>query len=90
MDVTTNEEIVTEKSATFITNDIAMAAYLFYRKLSLKSAIRDQGSKFKFCFDDPDSQAEQMTIDFINSESREFDSSMRSLKSLCHTKNMNP
>jgi len=89
MEVANKEETVTGKGAAFSTNDIAMAAYLFYRKLSLKSAIRDQGMKFKFCFDDPDNKAEQMTIDFINSESREFDSSMRSLKSLCHTKNMN-
>ena len=76
-------------SEVFSTNDIAIAAYLFQHKFSLIRATRDSGSKFTFCFDDADGNAEEMVLSFMNSESRDFDAAMRSLKSLCHTKSLN-
>ena len=53
----------------FETSDIAIAAYLMMKGLRLISAGREKTGRFKFCFDDPKSEAQRMCVEFVNSES---------------------
>lgn len=63
------------------TSDIATAAFLLMRGLRLISASNPSG-KYSFVFDDSDGKAQDLTLEFINSECSKFDSHLRSLRSM--------
>ena len=73
------------KRETYTTSDIALAAYLKLQGLRLVECGR--ADKFNFVFDDPDDRAEQLAIEFINSDMRKYDDEMRSLKKIIYSKN---
>lgn len=73
------------KHETYTTSDIALAAYLKLQGLRLIECGR--GNKFSFVFEDPNSQAEQLAIEFINSDIRRYDDEVRSLKKIIYSKN---
>jgi hypothetical protein len=73
------------KHGTYTTSDIALAAYLKLQGLRLIECGR--GDKFNFVFEDPENQAGQMAIEFINSDMRKYDDEMRSLKKIIYSKN---
>lgn len=64
------------------TSDIALAAYLKLKGLRLVTCSRE--AKFNFVFEDPDNMADQLAIDFINSDMRKYDDEMRSLKKIIY------
>ena len=67
------------------TTDLGTAAYVHMRGLELLGVRRSQGrGKFVFVLSDPDGVGEQLTVDYLNSESRKFDAAVRSLKKLCY------
>lgn len=71
---------------TWQTTDLGSAAYVFMRGLRLlgsRRAARGNG-QFVFMFADPENRGEQFSIDFLNSECREYDAAVRSLKKLCY------
>lgn len=53
------------------TSDIALAAYLKLKGLKLVQCGRD--GKFQFVFEDPESQAEDLALEFVNSDIRKYD-----------------
>lgn len=71
------------------TSDLSVAAYLLMRKQKILevSPINAVG-KFKFIFKD-DGDFENLTIEYANSESREYDSSMRIIKMMMKSKQNN-
>jgi hypothetical protein len=68
----------------YTTSDIALAAYLKLKGLRLVDCGR--GDKFSFVFEDPNNEAEQFALDFINSDMRKYDDEMRSLKKIIYSK----
>ena len=68
----------------YTTSDIALAAYLKLKKLKLIECGRQD--KFYFVFEDPDDCAQQLSIEFSNSEVRRYDDEMRSLKKIIYSK----
>lgn len=72
------------KHETHTTSDIALAAYLKLKGLRLIECSR--GEKFNFVFEDPDSRAKELEIEFINSDMRKYDDEMRSLKKMIYSK----
>lgn len=72
------------KHETYTTSDIALAAYLKLQGLRLIECGR--GDKFNFVFEDPDSIAGKLAIEFINSDMRKYDDEMRSLKKIIYSK----
>ena len=69
----------------FETNDIASAAFLLLKGFKLESAI-DDGKKYVFIFDDPNSLAQLTCIQYINSECSAFDNHMRGLRSVLRSR----
>lgn len=69
----------------YTTSDIALAAYLKLKGLKLINCTR--ADKFVFEFEDPEELAEDMAIEFVNSECRKFDDEMRSLKKIIYSRN---
>jgi hypothetical protein len=69
----------------YTTSDIALAAYLKLKGLKLTHCTR--ADKFVFEFEDPEELAEDMAMEFVNSECRKFDDEMRSLKKIIYSKN---
>jgi hypothetical protein len=73
---------------TFVTSSMAVAAYLHEVRrnehgVRIRSARRVNGpGRFEFVFYDPDGMAQRMAVEFANSESRQFDDGMRSIKTL--------
>lgn len=73
------------KTNTYVTSDIALAAYLKLKGLKLVKCTR--ADKFVFEFEDQEELAETLAIEFVNSECRKFDDEMRSLKKIIYSKN---
>jgi len=68
------------------TNDLGFAAYAHMRGLKVVKAVkwkRERAIEYQFTFDDSGDAWHQLEIDFANSESLNFDSSVRTLKKLC-------
>ena len=76
--------MMTQKQKIYITSDIALAAYMKLKGLKLIECGR--GEKFNFVFEDPDSEAELLSLEFSNSEIRKYDDEMRSLKKIIYSK----
>lgn len=70
---------------TYITSDIALAAYFKLKGLKLVECKKDD--KFIFSFEDPENIASQLAIEFINSDMRRYDDEIRSLKKIIYSKN---
>ena len=66
------------------TSDIAIAAYLMMRGLKLVSAGREKSGRFKFVFDDPNSESAKFCVEFVNSESALFDAHVKNLKNILY------
>jgi len=66
------------------TSDLALAAYLKLNGLKFVKGNRD--GKFQFVFEDPENKAEDLAIEFVNSEFRKFDDEIRSLKKIIYSK----
>lgn len=68
------------------TNDLGFAAYAHMRGLKIVKAAkwkRERAIEYQFTFDDAEEIWNQLELDFANSESLNFDSSVRTLKKLC-------
>ncbi|MAG27577.1 hypothetical protein CMI47_18750 [Candidatus Pacearchaeota archaeon] len=70
-------------STKHITSDLALAAFLVMRGLPLIDASRNQG-KFEFIFNDANSEAVKLSIEFVNSEFSKFDNHVRTLKKILY------
>jgi len=73
------------------TSDLGTAAFVHMRGLKLLgSRLADRGEsgggKFVFMFADPKQEGYDLMVEYLNSECREFDSKVRSLKKLCYGK----
>ena len=72
----------TYKVNYFQTSDLAIAAYLMMRGLKLSNASVQKGGRFMFKFEDPNNEAFQMSIEYVNSESAKFDAHIKNLKNI--------
>lgn len=68
----------------FATSDLALAGYLKLRGLELVNIDRTNPKRAVFRFDDTVDVAEQLVIEFANSDFRKYDAELRSLKKLIH------
>lgn len=64
---------------TYTTTDLSFAAFLKLRGLRLIGAKKESTGRFQFTFED-DGQADELSIDFANSEFSAYDANLRSLK----------
>ncbi len=67
---------------TYVTSDIAIAAYLMMKGMKLIDAKRERNGRFHFEFDDPSSKGSNFAIEYVNSESAKFDSHIKNLKNI--------
>ena len=70
----------------FETSDLPLTAFLIMRGLRLKTAKKLSGGKFLFIIEDPDDIAEELSLEYINSDFCKFDNQIRSIKKLIYTK----
>lgn len=79
-----NGAVVTASNDDFVTiTSMSQAAYFVIRGLKLVSGRRtDRRNEFSFTFEDPNRQAEQLSMDFLSSECRAFDHAVRDLRAL--------
>ncbi len=68
----------------FATSDLALAGYLKLRGLELVKVDRSNPRKAVFFFDDTVDVAEQLMLEFANSDFRKYDAEIRALKKLIH------
>lgn len=70
---------------TWRTTDLGSAAYAHCRGLAVLGVQRsERKNEFVFVFEDPEGRGPRLMVDYVNSESRRFDESMRSMKKLCY------
>ena len=62
------------------TSDIGIAAFLQLRGLKLKECKRLENGKFFFLFEDPKSECQNLSLEFLDSEFCKFDNNVRNLK----------
>lgn len=68
------------------TRDLAFAAYAHMvglRVVRAEECRQGNANEYRFSFDDPDGQWEEIYVAFTNSEASRFDNSVRALKKLC-------
>lgn len=73
------------ESKTFKTSDLALAAYMVTKGMSLVKAKRLDNGKYYFEIDDPNNEAEAMKLEFINSEYYRFDNNLKMLKKMMYS-----
>jgi len=66
----------------FTTSDIGIAAYLQLKKFKLLECKRLQSGKFFFCFEDPQSECQRLSLEFLESDFCNFDNNVRNLKKI--------
>ena len=71
----------------YLTNDIAVAAFLMLKGLSLKDAYINASGTYVFEIEDPENKAKILSIQFLNSECSQFDNQMRNLRKILKIKN---
>ena len=71
---------------TFVTSDLPLAAFLVIKGLTLIKAKKAGNGKFEFILEDPDNEADKLSIEYINSDFCKFDNTIRSIKKLLYTK----
>jgi hypothetical protein len=76
-----NANGIVEIKGQFVTNDLSFTAYLMMHGCQLIDAKR-LGKTYKFILDLGDRNAEKLKIEYVNSESAHFDSSVRDLKKI--------
>jgi len=69
----------------FTTSDLPLVAFLVIRGLSLVMAKKNISGKFEFLLDDPNDEAEALSVEYINSDFCKFDNQIRSIKKLLYT-----
>jgi hypothetical protein len=81
-----DREIVSKPGApgTSSVTSLSIAAFLMMKGIKLVSGKRsaEDSREFEFIFEDPKGQIEQLSIEFLSSECRKFDDSVRHLRSL--------
>lgn len=70
----------------FETSDLPLTAFLVMKGLVLVTAKRIGNGKFLFVLEDPDSIADKLALEYINSDFCKFDNHIRSIKKLIYTK----
>jgi hypothetical protein len=75
---------MSQEDKTYITSDLPLAAYLMMKDLRLQDARRSSTGKFEFVFLDPDDEAFNHALEFVNSEFCKFDNHLRSLKKILY------
>lgn len=75
-----------KKIKVWETTDLGTAAFVHMLGLNLLGASKAPGGRFMFRFEDPEGRGDNYAVDYLNSECRRFDSSVRSLKKLCYDK----
>ena len=71
-----------QTNKTFTTSDIGIAAYLQLRKFKLLECKRLESGKFFFRFEDPNSECQQRSLEFLESDFCNFDNNVRNLKKI--------
>lgn len=74
-------------TGTWSTTDLGTAAYCHMRGLrvlKVELGAAAGAAKFVFMFVDPDDEGPNLSVQYINSESRQFDAAVRSLKKLTY------
>lgn len=69
----------------FITSDIGLAAYLLMKGATIVSI--KNGRPFKFEFDNKNNVCNNLSIEFLNSESSKFDDAMKKIKTILKNSN---
>ncbi len=67
------------------TSDLPLAAFLVIKGLSLVKARKTSSGRFEFLLEDPNGEAEALSIEYINSDFCKFDNQIRSIKKLLYT-----
>lgn len=71
---------------SYITADLATAAYFLLKGKQLLSALKDEGGKFQFTFADEENTCRSLAIEFLATDFCKYDSHLRNLKKLLNTK----
>lgn len=69
---------------TFQTSDLSLSAFLILKGLQLLSCSKDSFGKFQFIFEDPDSKAPLLSVNYLNSDFSKFDNNLRTLKKMLY------
>lgn len=76
-------------NGTVRVDKLSLAAFMKMKGLDLHSMKRPsdrRSNDFHFVFSDPDGVAEDLKVEFFNSESRKFDDEVRALKEMIRTR----
>ena len=66
----------------FTTSDIGIAAYLQLKGFKLVECRRLETGKFHFSFNDPNSECQGKSLEFLDSDFCRFDNNVRNLKKI--------
>ena len=66
----------------YTTSDIGIAAYLQLKKIKLLECKRLESGKFYFKFSDLESNCQQLSLEFLDSDFCKFDNNVRNLKKI--------
>ena len=70
---------------TFKTSDLALAAYMITKGMTLVKAKRLDSGKYFFEIEDPNNSADKLKLEFINSEYYRFDNNLKMLKKMMYS-----
>ena len=73
------------ETKTFKTSDLALAAYMITKGMTLVNAKRLDSGKYFFEIEDPGNKANSIKLEFINSEYYRFDSNLKMLKKMMYS-----
>jgi len=68
--------------SVYETSDIAIAAYLMLRSLTMISALKPARGPYQFVFSDPDNIARKLAFEFASSDFCKFDAHLKYLRRL--------
>jgi len=74
--------MLAEKNNLRTTRDLALATWMRLQGLHVVRARREHKHQYEFMFRDHKGIWDQLTIEFVNSDCRQFDDEMRALKKL--------
>ena len=70
-----------QSNGTYETEDLALSAYLKMRGMELTNYESPTGGgKIRFTFADPEGIGKKLSLEFLNSDCKKFDSEVRDLK----------
>jgi hypothetical protein len=70
---------------TFETSDLSLAAFLKVKNFKLLKVSKESSGRFLFTFEDT-GNAEELAIEFTNSEFASYDSALRALKKAANSR----